>query len=277
MRQEPSHLTQAIIAELETLSQSVTQDVSERSKARKTLAGLLKAMQDNDIDAAKRLFDSKLDHLVNIYPETKEVREKLRIDLNRGYEGRLRQIYSQLESYCQAEGISLTGKPPKYMADHFLEIEFDSAGNRVKVGTQNLNNMKWDRVRDTLISERQRLWGRAFNAAGFRDGLLAIARNLARGKPGVTGGWIPLEEIYQTLKRQREEENPAWNKGGRLVAYYKDEFGADLSKLWREQSLNRLDAPHIELSAIRDPRKAYKVLQPDSTVGLFGFLRSRKA
>jgi hypothetical protein len=85
-----------------------------------------------------------------------------------------------------------------------------------------------------------------------------------------------LEGVYQILKQQAESEDPDWKKGGRLVAYYKDEFGADLSRLWEAQARRQVDSPHIELSAIRDPRRAYKVVQPDHNVGLYGFLRPKE-
>jgi hypothetical protein len=96
-----------------------------------------------------------------------------------------------------------------------------------------------------------------------------------RVSPNPTG-WAPLEGIYQILKQQAESENPDWRKGGRLIAYYKDEFSADLSLLWEAQALKRLNSPHIELSSIRDPRRAYKVIQPDRNIGFYGFLRPKE-
>jgi hypothetical protein len=82
-----------------------------------------------------------------------------------------------------------------------------------------------------------------------------------------------LEDIYQILRQDAERSDPQWCKNGRLVAYYKDEFSADLSKLWEAQATKTIGSPHIEMSAIRDPRRAYKVLQPDHNTGTYGFLR----
>ena len=74
---------------------------------------------------------------------------------------------------------------------------------------------------------------------------------------------------------QIKAENPDWKKGGRLIPYYKDEFSVDLSLLWQAQASNLIDQPLFEFSAIRDPRRSYKVLQPDQNIGFYGFLRPK--
>jgi len=275
MHNESSHLTQAILAELGSLNKVVTDDVSQRSKAKKTLADLVKALEQNDVDAIARLLASRTRQLAEIYPQAETTLEKLHIDLNRRQEEQLHQTFSQLEGYCRAEGIPLKSNPPKFTVEHFIEVEFDRRKHRAKVGNQSLSTMKWSSVREALETERARLWKRPFEASNFRQRLIQAYEYLERLNPSPTG-WVALEEVYQILKQQAESENPNWRKSGRLVAYYKDEFGADLSKLWQTQALKRIDPPYIELSAIRDPRRAYKVLQPDSNIGLYGFLRPRE-
>jgi len=73
--------------------------------------------------------------------------------------------------------------------------------------------------------------------------------------------------MYKTLDRGRKK---------RLVAYYKDEFCADLSKLWKAQKQNDINIPHLELSGIRDNRLSYKVTLPDGKIELYGHIRPPK-
>ena len=89
-------------------------------------------------------------------------------------------------------------------------------------------------------------------------------------------GWARLEDIYQELKRRLEEVNPNWKVGGRLVAYYKDEFSADLSMLWRAQVNNAVESPHLEFSGIRDPRLSYRVVLSAGRVEQYGHIRPRR-
>ena len=105
--------------------------------------------------------------------------------------------------------------------------------------------------------------------------LIDLYKEIILIKPNPVG-WLRLEDIYQGLKNRVQVNNPAWNTGGRLVAYYKDEFSADLSNLWRAQTSERLGPPHIEFSGIRDPRFAYKVVLPGSQIGLYGHMRPVK-
>jgi len=275
MQNEPSHLTQAVLAELENLSQVITDDVSQRSKAKRAVADLLKALRQGDAEAAARLLGSRVQQVSEIYPQAIATLEKLRIDLNSRQEEQLRQTCTQLEEYCRAEAISLKGRPPKYMVDHLLEVELDRKKNRAKVGIQSLSTLKWPNILEALEAERVRLWQRSFDPSSFRDRLVQAYEELEHLNPSPTG-WASLEGVYQILKQQVESERPDWRKGGRLVAYYKDEFSADLSMLWQAQASKKIDSPHIELSAIRDPRRAYKVVQPDRNIGLYGFLRPRK-
>lgn len=275
MQNKSSHLTQAILAELESLNKTIADDVSKRSKAKRAVADLLKAIQQENVDVVDRLLRNRGQQLTEVYPQAKTTLDKLRIDLNRRLEEQLQQTYAQLEEHCRAEGIPMRGRPPKYITDHLIEVEFDRNAGRTKVGIQSLITFQWPKVLEALEAERARVWRRPFDALGFRNRLVQAYEELEHATPSPTG-WAPLEEIYQVLKRQIEDAQPDWRKGGRLVAYYKDEFSADLSLLWHAQASNRVDSPQIELSSIRDPRRQYKVLQPDSKIGLYGFLRPRE-
>lgn len=275
MPSTPSHLTQAVMAELVGLSQDMGEDIAQRSKARRVVADLLKALEEDNADTAARILENRTEQLTDIYPRAKTTLEKLRLDLNRRQEDQLRDTCNKLEEYCRAERVSLKGKSPKYTADHLLDVEFDRKKIRTKVGIQSLSTFDWPTVRDALEAERARLWQRPFDAADFRDQLVKAYEELERLSPSTTG-WAALEGVYQILKQQAEGTDLDWRKGGRLIAYYKDEFSADLSRLWEAQAQKQVDSPHIELSAIRDPRRAYKVIQPDRNVGLYGFLRPRE-
>jgi hypothetical protein len=263
------------MAELVGLSQDMGEDIAQRSKARRVVADLLKALEEDNADTAARILENRTEQLTDIYPRAKTTLEKLRLDLNRRQEDQLRDTCNKLEEYCRAERVSLKGKSPKYTADHLLDVEFDRKKIRTKVGIQSLSTFDWPTVRDALEAERARLWQRPFDAADFRDQLVKAYEELERLSPSTTG-WAALEGVYQILKQQAEGTDLDWRKGGRLIAYYKDEFSADLSRLWEAQAQKQVDSPHIELSAIRDPRRAYKVIQPDRNVGLYGFLRPRE-
>jgi len=275
MPNTPSHLTQSILTELETLSGDMSADISKRSKARRVVVDLLKSLDENNADTATRILQNRAEQLIDTYPRATTTLEKLRIDLNRRQEEQLRETCNRLEEYCRAERISLKGRPPKYTADHLLDVEFDRKKVRSKVGIQSLSTFDWPRVRDALQEERARLWQRPFDAADFKAQLVQAYKELERHSPSPTG-WALLEGVYQILKQQAQDADPGWRTGGRLVAYYKDEFSADLSRLWEAQARRQVESPHIELSAIRDPQRAHKVIQPDRNVGLYGFLRPRE-
>ncbi len=65
MENEQSHLTLAIAAELEKLSQAIAADVSERVKAKKLLESIMKALGENNNDLVDQLLKKGLSQLVN--------------------------------------------------------------------------------------------------------------------------------------------------------------------------------------------------------------------
>lgn len=274
MQNEPSHLTSSILTELEELIENITSDVSERIKAQKLMKNLLKALQDENYDMVGQLLFKGNLPISLIYPQTNLTLQKLQIDVNRRIDEQIRQTGSQLEEYCRSENVQLKSSGAKFVVDYFIDVEIDRQKGRTRIGNLSLSTMKWIKIKEGLDLERSRLWKRDFNPVAFRDKLLLAYKQLGVDNPRATD-WTSLEEIYQILKRENEKENPEWKKGGRLSAYYKDEFSADLSLLWKAQASKQFDFPHIELSAIRDPRRAYKVLQPDNNIGFFGFLRPR--
>lgn len=275
MQTESSSLSELLLSELKALSQTIDDDVARRSKARKAMADILKALEQNDVDLLARVLGTQSAPLAQIYPETRAVLEKLHFDLHRRQDDLMRDVASQLESYCRDEGITIRGSWPKFTVDHLLPVEFDRKANRSKVGTLSLQTLKWPALLDALVAERIRLWRRHFEATQFRDALLQVYHQVERIKPNPVG-WVALEDVYQVLKQSEEQAHPAWRKNGRLAAYYKDELGADLSLLWDAQACGRVKPPTFEFSAIRDSRRAFEIVQPDGTVGLYGFLRPRE-
>jgi len=274
MQNETSYLTSSILSDLEGLHANVTTDVSERAKAQKLLTSIVKALRTSDFDLVAQNLSKGFIIISEVYPQSKPILQKLQIDVSRRVDEQLRQTSEKIEEYCQSKDIPFKKSGTKFVVDNFIEIELDRHKGRTRIGNLSLSTFKWDKVSEGLDSERARLWKRGFDAARFRDKLIKAYKQLAEKSTAVTD-WITLDDIYQSLKRQIELENPDWKKGGRLIPYYKDEFSADLSMLWREQASKTIETPYIELSAIRDPRKSYKVLQPDNNLGFFGFLRPR--
>lgn len=270
-----SPLSQAIAAELQTLNETVGEDVTNRAKAKKTLQALLKALEANDVDSLGKLLSKPATLLIQVYPEAKSTVEKIQADLKRRRDEQVRAVCLQVEQYCKEKSISLKGNAPKYTVDFFVDIHIDQKTNRVKVGTQSLQTLKWTPIQVAIESERERLWHRPFSTVAFRDKVIQAYQELEHIKPSAAG-WAGLEEIYQLLK-QAMQEVPGWKQGGRLIAYYKDEFGVDLSRLLEAQASRSIPPPFIELSAIRDPRRAYRILRPDHNIDEYGFLRLKEA
>src|SRR5205085_2110260 len=99
-----------------------------------------------------------------------------------------------------------------------------------------------------LERELDRIWGRPFEAAAFRDKLFSAYTQLVNRSPNPTG-YVLLADVYRELRATRSGEVPGARSGGRLSAYYKDEFCADLSKLWQSQLSGQLSGTQLEFTS----------------------------
>lgn len=276
MDKNESSLARLIMSELSRLSQEVERDTKQRNSIKKYLSEMKKAYERSDTETLNRLLLRQTkDQLLSIYPTARETLEKLLIDVKRHSEQVFSSLFNHFQEHCKSEKISLRGKMPKIFINHLLEVYMDEKKQTAKIGIVFLKTLDWEKIRITLDRERQRIWDREFNPVSFRDHLLNVHLEIIKVKPNPVG-WVRLEDVYQSLKRDIQQKNPNWKKGGRLVAYYKDEFSADISRLWKVQVAQQIGFPHIELSGIRDPRLSYKVVLPDGKIESYGHMRPKK-
>ena len=271
-----SSLTRLIGSELDYLLKQVKADIKQRNSIKKYLSQIRKAFEESDTETLNRLLLRQMkDRLLISYPIAKETLEKLSIDIKRHSEQVFSSLFTRFQEYCENNKIHLQGKLPKLFVDRLLEVEMDENKQTAKIGTIFLKTLDWEKILMAIDRERHRIWNREFDPASFRDHLLNVHLEIIKVKPNPVG-WVRLEDVYQSLKKDIQQKNPNWKKGGRLVGYYKDEFSADLSKLWKAQISQKISSPHIELSGIRDPRLSYKVVLPDGQIESYGHMRPKK-
>ena len=271
-----SSLGNLILSELSGLLKEIETDVKQRNLVKKYLSDIKRACERSDMDALTRILMRKTkEQLFSLYPLSRGSIEKILLDIKRHSEEALAVLYRRFQEYCNNRGISIQGKMPKFVLDHLLEVQIDPSRQSAKVGTIYLPTLDWEKIRNSIDRERKRIWDRPYDPGSFRDKLLQAYDQILKLKPNPVG-WARLEDIYQFLKREIEQKNPNWKKEGRLVSYYRDEFSADLSKLWKAQVKQEITPPHMELSGIRDPRLSYKVVLPDGQIASFGHMRPKK-
>ena len=273
--QQPSHLAEAAVAGLRNLLDQISEDVAQRNECRLFIRRVLAAIEKNDVDAQDRQLSKEPDALESLYPEARRAILELRLDLDRQLSERFDRLAHQLAHYSESKGIRLKGISPNFVVDGLLEVNLDKESKAAKVGASYIRTLDWQRIREKLDSEWERVWGRPFDVGRYRDELLAAYEGIMQMNPNPSG-WAALNDIYQQLKESREDKDPDWRESGRIAGYYKDEFSADLSKLRQGQIDGSLLPPHIEFSAIRDPRRAFKVVLPDGSTSNYGFLRPQR-
>ena len=269
-------MVQTIVPSLDELLKKIGDDVAQRNKIKDSIRRLRGAWSNDNFDAVGLVISSKnMQSLSRFYPEGEIMVEKIKICLELGMDEKINRIEMQLKKYCGDSKIKLHGRSPKYIIDHLINVEFNRKKNTAKVGNVYLQSLDWGKIQESIEEERKRVWGRPFDLSKFYDDVILFYEKIANYGRNPTG-WVRLADIYQSLKIEFANRNPDWKSKKRLVAYYKDEFSADLSKSWKAQNSDDRTDRQFEFSAIRDPRLAFKVILPDGSTASYGFIRPKR-
>ena len=272
----PRPMVQTIVPSLDELLKKIGDDVAQRNKIKDSIRRLREAWSNDNFDAVGRVISSKnMQSLPRFYPEGEIMVEKIKMCLELWMDEKINRIEMQLKKYCGDSKIKLHGRSPKYIIDHLINVEFNRKKNTAKVGNVYLQSLDWGKIQEGIEEERKRVWGRPFDHSKFYDDVILFYEKIANYGRNPTG-WVRLADIYQSLKIEFANRNPDWKSKKRLVAYYKDEFSADLSKSWKAQNSDDRTDRQFEFSAIRDPRLAFKVILPDGSTASYGFIRPKR-
>jgi hypothetical protein len=250
----------------------ITRDVSERVKIRSFVQSLSRAWEKGDLDTVSWMIHSDIrDALRRHYPEAEGILEEIKPLLRQRERQKIDEFELMLEHYCDEKGIKLTGSFPRFVVDHLIHVDFDRERNAVMVGMSLLQKPEWAEIQRSVEGEHKRIWGRNFNFFEFYEDLLMSYNDIIRYQRAYTD-WVFLRDIYREIKKRRMEGNLT----GTSIIYPRDEFSADLSKLWWAQNSGYNDNFQMEFSSNRDPRFCFEVILPDESIALYGFIRPKK-
>ncbi|MCJ7507498.1 MAG: hypothetical protein MUO85_02055 [candidate division Zixibacteria bacterium] len=272
----PGTMVQTILPSLEDLLKKIGDDIAKRNKIKDSVRRIREAWSNDDFDTAGRIISSEnIQSLLRLYPEHEITVEKIKMCLELGIDEKINRIEMQLKKYCDDSKTRLHGKFPRFIIDYLINLEFNRKKNTVKIGSVYLQSLDWGKIQDSIEEERKRVWERPFDYSKFYDDIILFCEKIVEYERNPTG-WIRLADIYQSLKTEIAKRSPNWKSKKRLVAYYKDEFSADLSKSWKAQNSGNITDRQIEFSAIRDPRLAFKVILTDGSTASYGFIRPKR-
>lgn len=264
--------TPMIMSLLNDTLDGITRDVSERVKIRSFIQSLSRAWEKGDLDTVSWMIHSNIrDVLRRHYPETENILEEVEPLLRQRGRQKIDEFELMLEHYCDEKSIKLSGSSPRFVVDHLIHVDFDRERNAVMVGMSLLQNPEWAEIQRSVEGEHKRIWGRDFNFMEFYEDLLKSYNDIIKYQSAYTG-WAFLRDIYREIKKRRMEGNLT----GISVTYPRDEFSADLSKLWWAQNSGYNDNFQMEFSSNRDPRFCFEVILPDESMALYGFMRPKK-
>jgi len=272
----PRTMAQTIVPSLDELLKKIGGDIAKRNRIKASIRRIREAWSNDNFDAVGRLISSEnIQSILRFYPEGGIIIEKIKMCLELEIDEKINKIEMQLKKYCDDKRIKLHGKSPRFIIDHLINLELTRIRSTAKIGNVYLQSLDWGKIQEGIEEERERVWGRPFDYSKFYDDVILFYEKIADYERNPTG-WVRLADIYQSLKTEIAKRNPDWKSKKRLVAYYKDEFSADLSKSWKAQNSNDSTDRKFEFSAIRDPRLAFKVILPDGATASYGFIRPKK-
>jgi hypothetical protein len=269
---EGSPLSELVEHDFAALEEVMAQDIAERTKLRKLLQRIRTGWFNADSSADRFLNDPGAARLRALYPQVESLFTHLNADLQRQRVSRSRDLENAIRSFCTEIGQPCHGRYPRLVLAHFVEVSIDETKGRAKVGSTSSQTLEWSKLRPILEREVRRIWGRPFDPVTFRDHLLATYERFHTRAPSPTG-YVRLTDLYHEFRSERARSDPTSRAGGRLSAYYRDEFSADLSKLVAVQLRQGLPGPPLDFTSIRRAEDGFSVILPSGDIATYGFVK----
>ncbi len=272
---EPSPLSESIARGFDSLENEITGDLAQITKHRQLVQRLRRSWEASNGSVASMLTDAAVNKLKHKYPQSAALIEKLSADASRQKSAGAAGLERAIRDFCGEIGRTCQGRYPRITVAHFIEVSVDESARRTKVGATSVQSLDWAKIRSSLEKEIARVWGRAFDAPAFRDKILE-AYDALEARRGPTG-YVRLDDVFKEVRARRAADDPQARSGGRLSAYYRDEFSADLSKLWESQVSGGLPAPLLEFTSIRQADQGFSVVLPGGDLATYGFVKPHEA
>lgn len=269
---EGSPLSELIGRELAALEDAITEDITGRTKLRRLLQRIRIGWSKADSFTEQLLKDPGASRLRALYPQVDQLFTHLSTDLQRQKMSRSGELDHAIRAFCAEAGQPCQGRYPRLAVAHFVEVSIDETKGRAKVGSTSSRSLEWSKLRPILEREVRRVWGRPFEPVAFRNHLLATYERLHARSPSPTG-YVRLADIFHELRAERARSDQNAKRGGRLSAYYRDEFSADLSKLVAVQLRQELPGPLLDFTSIRRAEEGFSVILPSGDIATYGFVK----
>lgn len=269
---EGSPLSELVARDLAAVEDAITAEITERTKLRKLLQRIRIGWSKADTSPERLLKDPGVLRLRALYPQAEPLFTHLSTDLQRRKMLRSGDLEQAIRIFCAETKQPCQGRYPRLTVAHFIEVSIDETKGRAKVGSTSSQSLVWSRLRPILERELHRVWGRPFEPCAFRDHLLATYERLNTRSPSPTGH-VRLADVFHELRAERARSDRNARAGGRLSAYYRDEFSADLSKLVAVQQRQELPGQPLDFTSIRRAEDGFSVILPSGDIATYGFVK----
>ncbi len=170
---------------------------------------------------------------------------------------------------CAEKGLSVEGTYPTYLVPP-LTVQVDLKASRIRLSRKLHRGLRISRIVDAIISERDRIIRRPFNARQFLRELAEAYDELVALEGAQQGG--PLTGIERSLKQVYRRLTPR-----RWRAQYPEAFYAyDLHRLLSSDELYLPDGRRFYLSPSRDARTNLTILDKNEREVQYGVVAFRK-
>lgn len=270
-----SNLTETNKLELKELLSSLDNEINNLKSLKKYVLQINKSYIEINNDSFNKLLVKKIGKkLINKFPSFKDTFKNISLDIKRQANLLFKTSTNEFRTYCKNEKLKLIDNSPSFIIENLLKVQFNEKNHTVKIGNTYLKKIDNKKIIKTIQIENDRIWKRDFDYRLFYENLFKFYSEILKEKPNPLG-WIRLEDLYQTIKNDiLKKENT--KKRSSLIPYYKDEFSADLSKLWEFQRKKPIDNFTSEFSAIRNSKYLYKIVLPNGQINKYGFIKIKK-
>jgi hypothetical protein len=248
--------------DIEMMMQVTDKELRQLRKWQTLWKAVDKAFQTDTPDVAElQSLANGLTGWVEKFPEHHETWKSFEVEITQQYKNMMRRYESLLREACKEAGYALTGEFPHFVVGGYIKVDLDTDKNQARINRNKTNSLSLPAVMLEIGNEHKRLWERKTTPAAFLDQVYDAYQVICQEKKITFGEYVPVKDVHAQLA--------STNKN-----YHLDMFAADLSQLLDSDALDDKEGNQLDLSPVRDSRKAvYLYNRRDQRGRYLGLLR----
>ena len=269
---------------LDALLKEIRKRKKRLSNDERIIKSIIDSLKKNDYGGVKKNISNRsVKEIINRFPETASLFSTLKARVDYELVNKYTLLSRDLQRLHEDSTLQVNdwfpfefeGSLPEFTVNKIIRIKVDKGTFSVRVNKLRVDNLDYNKIREAVLSENNRLFHRDYNPGEFIERLFEGYKEAILLEGSRVGDLIPIRKVYRQMILLQQKEsffiNPIKNN---FKPYLFDEFGVDISRLLLKTIIDTREGYKLELNPSRNQDNSIYLTMPNGDclwMGLISF------